>query len=150
LRRLPAVVRELRWRQTDLPPFQVQDERDLEDLLRALLALHFEDVRPLSRTPTYSTGTRTEFLLAPEQTVVVVKIASRHGRPCPDLAAQFAEDGRHHRDNKTCRRLVGFVYDPEGVVREPAALERAWSSGDDELDMRCVIAAASSANCIQP
>src|SRR4051812_6102597 len=47
LRRLPLVVRQLRCRQTERPPFRVEGERDLEDLLRALLALHSEDVRPV-------------------------------------------------------------------------------------------------------
>src|SRR5262249_17380791 len=37
LRRLPRVIRQLRVRQGDRPPFRVEDERDLEDLLRAVL-----------------------------------------------------------------------------------------------------------------
>ena len=37
LRRLPRVIRQLRTRQGDRPPLRVEDERDLEDLLRALL-----------------------------------------------------------------------------------------------------------------
>src|SRR5438874_339984 len=50
LRRLPRVVRQLRSRQDGRPPFRVEDEKDLEDLARALLPLHFDDVRPECRT----------------------------------------------------------------------------------------------------
>ena len=39
LRRLPRVIRQLRSRHGNRPPFLVSDERDLEDLLRALLHL---------------------------------------------------------------------------------------------------------------
>ena len=75
LRRLPRVIRQLRWRQGDRPPFRVEDERDLEDLLRALLPLHFDDVRPEGRTPRYAAGVRTDFRLAPERIAVAVKVA---------------------------------------------------------------------------
>src|SRR5205814_8178601 len=63
LRRLPRVIHELRWRHGERPPFRVSDIHDLEDLLRALLPLQFDDVRPLCRTPSYAAATRTDFLL---------------------------------------------------------------------------------------
>jgi REase_DpnII-MboI/Uncharacterized protein conserved in bacteria (DUF2321) len=140
LRRFPAIVRELRWRQTDRPAYQVLDERDLEDLLRALLALDFEDVRLLSRTPTYCSGTRTDFLLVSERAIIVVKLAGQHGKPCPDLAAQLAEDAGHHRATQACGVLIALVYDPEGSLRDSPVLERAWSSRDNDFEVRCIIA----------
>src|SRR5439155_25452025 len=63
LRRLPRVVHELRSRHGERPPFRAADGYDLADLLRALLPLHFDDVRPPSRTPSYAAATRTDFLL---------------------------------------------------------------------------------------
>ena len=42
----------------------------LDDLMRAVLPLHFDDVRPQGRTPHYAAGTRTDFLLAPERVAV--------------------------------------------------------------------------------
>src|SRR5437763_1122691 len=44
LRRLPLVARQLRCRHGERPPFRVDDGYDLEDLVRALLPLHFDDV----------------------------------------------------------------------------------------------------------
>lgn len=41
LRRMPLVIRQLRWRQGERPPFRIEDERDLEDLVRSLLPLYF-------------------------------------------------------------------------------------------------------------
>ncbi len=80
LRRLPRTVRELRWRQGDRPPFRVEDETDLEDLLRAILPLHFDAVRPERRTPHYAAGGRTDFLLAAERIAVAVKLRPAAGR----------------------------------------------------------------------
>jgi hypothetical protein len=136
LRRLPRVARQLRVRHGDRPAFRVVDEMDVEDLVRALLPLHFDDVRPRCRTPRYAPGTRTDFLLASERVVVVVKLARtdlREGR----LAEQLREDAEHYRREGGCDTLVAYVHDPEGLVREPGLL----AEGAEGLEVRCVVGA---------
>jgi hypothetical protein len=139
--RLPRAVRELRSRQGDRPPFRVQDEKDLEDLLRALLPLHFDDVRPQARTPRYAAGTRTDFLLAPERIAVTAKFARADVREAR-LAEQLREDAAHYLARGGCRTLVGFVYDPEGVLRDPQGLAAACARPESELEVRCVVGAS--------
>ncbi len=134
LHRLPRVIRQLRVRHGDRPPFRVADERDLEDLLRALLPLHFDDIRPQCRTPRYAATTRTDFLLAPERIVLTIKLAGA-GVCEPQLAEQLREDVAYYRAHSGCLTVVGYVHDPEGLLREPPMLS------EDDLDVRCVIGA---------
>ena len=75
LRRLPLVVKQLRFRHENRPPYRVEDQCDLQDLLRSLLPLCCEEVRPERRTPSYATGTQTDFLLLPARTALVAKKA---------------------------------------------------------------------------
>jgi hypothetical protein len=139
LRRLPLVIRQLRSRHLQRPAFQVQDERDLEDLLRALLPIYFDDIRPESRTPSYSAVTRTDFRLKAEGIVLTIKRAG--SRDCEkQLGEQLQEDVIFYERQGQCRMLVGFIYDPEGFIREPAQLEAMWSKMQDRLELRCVIA----------
>jgi hypothetical protein len=140
LRRVPQVVRQLRVRQGDRPAFRVEDERDLEDVLRALLALHSDDVRPVARTPSYAAGNRTDFLLAPERCVVVAKYVQPASRDT-QLAEQLREDADHHHRQGNRETLVALVYDPEALLRQPDLLERAWSRPDERPRVHCVIAA---------
>ncbi len=139
LRRLPRVIREFRSRQQDRPAFRVQDERDLEDLVRALLPIHFDDIRPECRTPRYTTCTRTDFLLAPERIAVTVKLA-RSAPGVSWLIEQFEEDAGSYRQQGRCDTLAGFIYDPEGLIREPQALETACSRLT-RPDVLCVVGA---------
>jgi hypothetical protein len=139
LRRLPLVIRQLRWRQGERPPFRVEDERDLEDLVRALLPLHFEDVRPESRTPRYSTATRTDLVLAREKVAVTLKYA-RPGADERQWAAQWQEDIDYYRGRGGCRVLVGFVYDPEGLVAPSPVLENLGAEFRGEIEPRWVVA----------
>jgi hypothetical protein len=137
LRNLPRTVRQLRVRHGDRPPFRVADEHDLEDLLRALLPLHFDDVRPQCRTPRYATDTRTDFLLAPEHIVIAAKLIRADVRE-PQFAEQLREDAAHYRALPNCTTLVVYVHDPEALVREPQTLATG-AQGEGELRVRCVV-----------
>jgi len=136
LRRLPLVVRQLRVRHGDRQPFRVVDEKDLEDLLRALLPLHFEDIRPECRTPSYASVTRMDFLLAPESIALTIKLAK------PRILEQVAEDTAYYRVHRKCRTLVVFIYDPEASLREPCSPPAASTDDNEDLEVRCVIGAS--------
>jgi hypothetical protein len=139
LRRLPRVARQLRVRQGDRPAFRVADGRDLEDLLRSLLPLHFDAVLPQCRTPSYAPGTITDFRLDPHEIVVTAK------RGKADVSEQqwmeqLQEDVAHYSLELSPGTLVYFVYDPELTLHEPRKLEAAWSQAKDEMQVRGVIA----------
>lgn len=134
LRRVPRVIRQLRVRHGDRTPFRVADERDLEDLLRSLLPLHFDDIRPECRTPSYAAGTRTDFLLIPEGIALTIKLAQLR------ILEQVPEDASYYRRERKCRALVVFVYDPEASLREPGLPPEARAEDGEEPEVRCVIA----------
>jgi hypothetical protein len=139
LRRLPLVARQLRTRQGDRPPFRVEGTRDLEDLLRALLPVHFDDARPETRTPAYTPGRRTDFVLGGGALALTAKLVLPglgESRP----AAELPEDIAYYQARPGCRALVCFVFDPEGRLPDPGRLEAAWSRPHDDLDVRLVIA----------
>jgi len=133
LHRLPRVIRQLRVRNGDRPPFRVADEKDLEDLLRALLSLHFDDIRPESRTPSYAADTRTDFLLAAENIALTIKWAK------PRILEQVPEDAAYYRRERKCRTMLVFVYDPEYILREPCLPPTAGAEDSEEPAVRCVI-----------
>lgn len=139
LRRLPLAIRQLRVRHDARPPFRVVDERDLEDLLRSLLPLYFDDIRPESRTPSYAAATRTDFLLAPESIALTIKWA-RMG-----ILEQIAEDAAYYRRERKYRTLLVYFYDPEAMLREPLSPPSVLEDGDD-LVIRCVV----GSSCIAP
>jgi hypothetical protein len=133
----------LRCRHGERPPFRAADLWDLEDLLRALLPLCCDDVRPLSRTPSYAAATRTDFLLvspAGGRTVALTPKWVTAGLTETDLTAQWDEDVSYHEGQCDCGLLVGFVYDPEGRLPDAAALATAWSRPRGDVELRCVVA----------
>src|SRR5207248_1776463 len=107
------------------------------DLLRALLPLSCDEVRPLSRTPSYAAATRTDFLLMSStggRNIALTAKWADAGLREPDLARQWDEDVSYHEAQRDCGVLVGFVYDPEGRLRDPGVLETAWSRPRGDME----------------
>jgi hypothetical protein len=138
--RVPRVVRQLRVRHGERPPFRVHDERDLEDLLRSLLPLHFDDIRPQCRTPLYADTTRTDFLLATERIALMTKLANTDLREV-QLARQLRVDIEYYSNIAGCNTLVVFVFDPECMLRDAAILRAAGKIAEFDLELRCIVGA---------
>ncbi len=96
LHRFHLVARQLRYRYDNRPTIDVTDEYDAQDLLHALLLLHFHDVRREEWTPSYAGGgSRMDFLLKNEQIVVETK-HTRPGLSDRAIGTQLIDDIAHY------------------------------------------------------
>jgi hypothetical protein len=100
------------------------DEYDVQDLVGAILALDFDDVRREEWTPSYAGGaSRVDFLLKAEQIVVEVKM-TRAGLTDRRLGEELVIDIARYRVHPDSRTLVCLVFDPSHYIRNPAGLVR--------------------------
>lgn len=115
------------------------DEYDVQDLMGALLKLHFTDVRPEEWTPSYAgNASRMDFLLKSEQVVVEAKM-TRKGLGQRELVTQLAEDILRYQAHQDCKTLICFVYDPAGKCSNPTALENDLTTEDGELQVIVIV-----------
>ncbi len=138
--RFHIVARQLLSRREDRPTVTIRDEYDVQDLMHALLRLHFSDVRPEEWTPSYAGGSsRMDFLLMPEKIVIETKM-TRPNLDDKKVANELIIDKERYRSHKECKTLICFVYDPEGRCRNPVALEADLSSKEgDELQVVVIV-----------
>ncbi len=121
--RFHLVARQLRSRRGKRPPFEVEDEYDVQYLFHALLHLFFDDIRPEEWTPSYAGGSaRMDFLLKPEQLVIEIK-KTRKGLSSRELGEQLILDIERYAKHPDCKQLVCFVYDPESRISNPRGVE---------------------------
>ncbi len=112
---------------------RIVDEYDVQDLMHALLKLHFDDVRAEEATPGVAGRSgRVDFLLKDESVVVETKMARRN-LDQNEIANQLIVDMKRYRSHPDLRALVCFVYDPGGLCRAPAALENDLTGVDGRL-----------------
>ena len=122
--RFHIVARQMRRRHDGRESLVINDEYDVQDLLHSLLKLHFDDVRPEEWTPAYAGGAnRMDFLLKDEEIAIEVKM-TRQGLKDKELGDQLIIDIAKYQSHPNCKCLYCFVYDPDGIVRNPRGIEK--------------------------
>ena len=117
----------------------VEDEYDVQDLLHAFLRGLFDDIRPEEYTPSYAGGaSRMDFLLKSEQIVIETKVASNSLRD-RQIGEQLMIDIQRYQAHPDCKRLICFVYDPHGNIRNPTGLESDLSRVHDKLEVKVIV-----------
>jgi hypothetical protein len=138
-KRFDSVVRQLRTRGRDRPPFTVSDEYDLQYLLHAILRLDFDDIRDETYLKQHGgVSPRIDLLIEEEKIGIETKFAS------PDnsvrkIRNQLAEDKEHYKSDSGCNTLLCFIYDPGGVLTNPAEMEKDLSEVNDNLITRVTV-----------
>lgn len=131
--RFHKVARQLRTRHDSRQTLEIGDEYDVQDLLHALLLLHFDDVRPEEWTPSYAGGSvRMDFLLKDEGIVVEVK-KTRKTMTAKSLGEELIIDREKYKVHPDCKKLYCFVYDPEGLLGNPNGIKKDLESNSEDF-----------------
>lgn len=138
--RFHAVARQLRLRTDSRPTFEVSDDHDLSDLLRALLRLEFDEVGTDEWTPPYSSGTPKTTLLLNSERIAVVAKKTRPGLTDKEIAEQVAADSGFYSAHHKCTTLFCFIYDPEGRIGSPKRLETDLTNISDRYRVEVLVA----------
>jgi hypothetical protein len=137
--RFTIVANALATRHDNRTTLSITDEYDVQDLLGALLKLHFTDVRLEEWTPSYGgNASRMDFLLKPEQVVVEAKM-TRKGLGQKELVTQLAEDILRYQAHQDCRTLICYVHDPAGKCSNPTALENDLTKIHGNLQVMVIV-----------
>ncbi|HZR17342.1 MAG TPA: hypothetical protein VFE51_08445 [Verrucomicrobiae bacterium] len=139
-RRFHYIARSLRQRHNGRPTLDVQDEYDAQDLMHALLHLHFEDIRAEQWTPSYAGGSaRMDLLLKQERLVLELK-RTRQGLGAKEIGDQLIIDIQRYQIHPDCRTLFCFVYDPDGRIGNPRGLENDLNGEKSGVKVVVIIA----------
>lgn len=139
LPRFHKFVRQLKNRHDKRDSINVTDEYDVQDLLHAILKLHFDDVRPEENMPSYAgSSSRVDFALKKENILIEVKKTRTNLRD-KELGKQLISDIAHYSANPDYKTLVCFIYDPDELIDNPEGLERDLSRTNLEMEVVVII-----------
>jgi|SRR5882724_3175064 len=138
--RFHLAARQLRSRHAGRSTIEVEDEYDVQDLLHAILHLHFDDIRAEEWTPSYAGGgSRVDFLLKQEGIVIEAK-KTRKGLAAKEVGEQLIIDIARYQAHPDCKCLICFVYDPEGRIANPRGIENDLNRQHEQLKVLVTIA----------
>jgi len=137
--RFHSIVGEINKRHENRSTFPIDDEYDVQDLLRVLLKNHFDDVRTEEETPSYAGASgRIDILLKREKIGIEVKM-TRKGLRDKTLGEQLIKAIVRYQHHPDCEFLYCFVYDPEMKLANPTGLERDLTKRHDGLPVKVLI-----------
>jgi len=139
LEKFPVIVREISRRHGNRPSFEIHDEYDVQDFLRGLLRIFFDDIRDEEWTPSYAgASARMDLLLKSEQIVIEVKMV-RKGLGEKQVREQLIIDKAYYKGHKDCKKLYCFIYDPEGRIKNPRGFEKDLSDHMDGFEIKVLV-----------
>ena len=134
-----SIVKEISERHQDRSTLEINDEFDVQDLLRGLLRLHFDDVRYEEYTPSYAgSSARMDLLLKNEKIVIETKMI-RKNLGQKRVREELIIDKAYYKGLKDCRTLYCFVYDPEEKIRNPRGFENDLSDKTETLETKVFV-----------
>lgn len=141
LNRFERSVRQLRRRYDNRPTIDAKDEYDIQDILHTILKCYFEDVRPEEYCPSYAgSSSRIDFLLKKERIIIEAKYSTSKLKD-KKIGEQLIIDIKRYETHPDCDTLFCFVYDPDGNINNPVALENDLSGqhGKNNFKVKVVI-----------
>jgi len=130
--RFHKIASQLVNRHNGKPTLVIEDEYDVQDLLRSILTLYFDDIRPEDYTPSYAgRNTRVDFLLKKHRIIIEVK-KTRNTLKDKGIGDELLQDIARYKNHPDCDILYCFVYDPSGLISNPRGLESDLNSESND------------------
>ncbi|WP_411034748.1 hypothetical protein [Shinella sp. BYT-45] len=138
-RRFPLFADTMRARQRGRTPFGINDEYDVQDLLHAILRLHFDDIRPEEHTPSYAGNhSRVDFHLPGSRLVIEAKM-TRSGLTQKEVINQLLIDVGRYSKMDAIDTLVCVIYDPDRHCTNPRGIETDVEKTGNRLNVKVVV-----------
>lgn len=117
-----VVAKGLTKRHDSRTTLRINDEYDIQDLLRSLMMLYFDDIRIEQWTPGYaSKSVKMDFLLNREQIVVECKM-TRFNHNERKISDELIVDIARYVKDARCKKLVCLIYDPGDFIENKSVL----------------------------
>jgi hypothetical protein len=139
LRRFHNIARQLKHRHEDRSTIIIKDEYDVQDLLHGLLRGLYDDVRTEEYCPSYAgSSSRMDFLLKQERVVIETKMTNEKVKD-KQIGEQLIIDIKKYQKHPDCKRLICFVYDPGGYLKNPTSLEADLSGVHETMEVKIIV-----------
>ena len=118
----------------------MQDEYDVQDLLRAILEVYFDDVLCEDTNPKFA-GKSTRIDLALKKARIFIEVKRpRKTQKEGEVGEELTIDIPHYRQRGDCHTLFCFVFDPDHRIIQPAIFKADIESlGTDVMAVRVIV-----------
>ncbi len=130
--RFAVQLRKTPRKDQSIPQLPIKNEYDVQYLFRAILSLHFDDIRPEeSGGSSAGSSSKADFWLDDKKVVIETKYK---GSSLADkkLKADLNTDIGDYQKIANCQTIVFFIYDPENRIENPDGFEKDFNNRTHE------------------
>jgi hypothetical protein len=140
LNRFHKVAQTIRQRYDNRPSIVIKDEYDVQDLLRGLLKIYFDDIREEDYVSSNAgSNSRVDFVLKEEQIVIETKMTNEKLTD-KEIGNQLLVDIGRYRNHPDCKTLVCFIYDKgDHIINKAGLIRDLERMATDDLKIRVFI-----------
>ena len=118
-----SIAVQLSRRHDDSETLIIRNEYDVQDLLHALLLLYYDDIRREEWIQSFAgSSVRMDFFIPEIECAIEVK-KTRESMTDKKLSEELIIDIEKYQEHPSCKRIYCFVYDPDMILRNPAAIK---------------------------
>ncbi|MCH7647395.1 MAG: hypothetical protein IIA83_02145 [Thaumarchaeota archaeon] len=130
---------QLQIRYNNRETITIKDEYDVQNLLNALLRLHFDDIRPEEPVPSYANSfTKADFFIPKHEIMIECKIkTSTHIDN--KIKDELILDKEQYKKSPKCKLMYCLIYDPHGEIKNPRGFERSINEKSEDFECICFI-----------
>lgn len=122
LTRFHKVAQEFRDRHSDRETILLKDEYDVQDMLKGLLKIHFDDIRKEDFSPSNAgANSRLDFVLKQEGIILEIKMTNKNLK-ARELGEELLIDIGRYKAYPNCSDLVIFIYDNQDYINNKKGL----------------------------
>jgi hypothetical protein len=119
-----------------LSTLSVENEKDLQGVVLAILRLMYDDVRPEDYISQHGgSRTRVDFFVADTGVMVETKM-TRDSLRDKEVGNELLEDFGRYPSHPKCTGIFAFVYDPKKLLKNPVALQNDLTRVESDLVTR--------------
>lgn len=127
LEAFPVIARHMERRSRNRPPFVIENEYDVQDLLYSSIRSVFIDAVQEEWTPSLAgTAKRIDVVIPSIETIVETKMV-RNRQHAKDVIHELMIDFECYHTHPACGSLMVFMYDPQRFIADPDQTSRDLS-----------------------
>lgn len=128
-RRLPTFIRvgNESPRASQVPPISIADEKGLQDVMEAILRLHFDDVRREDHIQQVAGAASLVDFQLPDVGLFIEAKMTRKSLRDKGVGDELLVDAGRYPAHPSCKAILAVVYDPQHHVRNAPGLEKDLS-----------------------
>jgi len=139
LNKFHEVEIQLQKRYDNRTTLSITDEYDVQDLLRALLKIHFDDVRTEDAQASYAGGNSfIDFIIPSIKTGIECK-KTRKNLKDKQLGDQLLIDIKRYKERHDCKILYCLIHDTEHFLVNPSGLKQDLEKEHEGMIVKLII-----------